>query len=65
MVLQNGDILYVPLRGIANIGRYAAYLSNIFSPLVQLEGAIVLWPLVKDVLSGTKSDSQVSIPTSP
>jgi len=65
LALQNGDILYVPLRGIANIGRYAAYLSNILQPLVQLEGGIVLWPLVKDVISGASSDSQVTIPTSP
>ena len=63
VVLQNGDILYVPLKGIANIGRYATYLSNILSPLVQLEGGIVLWPLVKDVISGTKSSTQITIPT--
>lgn len=63
MALMNGDILYVPLRGIANISRYASYLGEILSPIVSLEGGIVLAPLVRDVFTGDGGDSSVTIPT--
>lgn len=64
VTLQNGDVVFVPSTRIANISRYASYLSNILSPIVALEGAIVLGPLVKDALKGESQGSQVSIPTS-
>lgn len=64
VALQSGDILYVPTRGLASVSRYAAYLSTVLSPVVMVEGGIVLWPLVKDVFNGKPQSSQVSIPTS-
>jgi len=63
--LQNGDVLYVPTKGLATMSRYTSYITSIVSPIVAIEGGIVLWPLVKDVINGKEqSNSQVTIPTS-
>ncbi len=50
--LETGDILYVPKIRIANVERFFGRLSNIISPIVQLERVIVLQPLVVDALKG-------------
>jgi len=65
VTIRSGDILFVPPTRMANFGRVASSLSSLLSPIVSLEGAIVLWPLVKNVLSGdNQNNSQVTIPTS-
>ena len=50
--LEKGDILYVPRIRIANVERFFERLSNIISPIVQLERVIVLQPLVVEALKG-------------
>lgn len=65
LTLQSGDIIYVPSKWIAGLSQYMAYIRNILSPIIQLEGGIVLWPLVKDTLQGKDRDSNVTIPTAP
>jgi len=60
--LQPKDIVYVPTKTIADISRYMTYLSSILSPIVLLEGGIVLAPQAIDVLGGKKSTANVSIP---
>lgn len=50
--LQSGDIVYVPAVAIANVSWFFGHLSRILSPITSLESGIVLWPQVKDVLTG-------------
>lgn len=50
--LRNGDIVYVPPKHIANVARFAAYISQILLPIVQLESGLALWPQVRDSLAG-------------
>lgn len=63
LILQSGDIIYVPSKWIAGFSQYMTYIRNILSPIVQLEGGIVLWPLVKDTFEGKSRDNNVTIPT--
>lgn len=62
-VLQNGDIVYVPAVTIANVSWFMSHMGQILSPIVNLETGIVLWPQVKDVLSGGEGTVNFSIPT--
>ena len=64
IAVQGADIVFVPTKWIADVTRYFGYVSDILSPLVSLEGAIVLWPLAADVLSGNGgSNPSVTVPT--
>jgi polysaccharide export outer membrane protein len=49
--LQNGDIVYVPPKFIANLERFMKRFNNIIVPIVNLERAIVTFPDVWDVLT--------------
>lgn len=60
--MQNGDIVYVPATTIANVSKFFSYLSQVISPVVNLESGIVLWPQVKDVLQGKKTSTPLTIP---
>lgn len=62
MVLQSGDIVYLPAVTIANVSWYFNHLSKILSPIVNLESGIVLWPQAESVLQGKGSTTQLSIP---
>ncbi len=57
--LEKGDILYVPRTHIANIERFFGHLSNILSPIVELERGIVLGPSVGDVFKGEKPEATI------
>lgn len=50
--LHNGDIVYLPSVMIADISWFMGQLGQIISPIVNLESGIVLWPQVRNVLSG-------------
>ncbi|HHT9107058.1 MAG TPA: polysaccharide biosynthesis/export family protein [Candidatus Wunengus sp. YC63] len=64
LILQNGDIVYLPRVTIANVSRFFSQLSEILSPFVMFETGAVLWPAVKDVMQGKDlTTSPVSIPT--
>jgi len=64
LLLQNGDIVYLPRVTIANVSRFFSHLSEILSPFVMFETGAVLWPAVKDVMQGKDlTTSPVSIPT--
>jgi len=52
LILQNGDIAYLPAVTIANVSRYFSHISQILSPFVNFESGVVLWPIAKDVLQG-------------
>jgi polysaccharide export outer membrane protein len=59
--LQSNDIVYVPVKTIANISRFMTYIGNILSPIVLAEGGIVLWPQMIDALNGKKAASSAII----
>ncbi len=61
--LQRNDIVYVPTKKIADIARFAQYLSSILSPVIMVEGGIVLAPQAIDVIAGKKPSTQLTIPT--
>ncbi len=63
IALQRGDIVYVPRTFISNVDRFFEHFSKIISPLVTLEGGIVLYPLVEDVLSGEGRVPTVAVPS--
>lgn len=63
MVLQSGDIVYLPAVTIANVSWYFGHLSKILSPIVSLESGIVLWPQVENVLKGNSTSQTTIIPT--
>lgn len=50
--LQRGDILYVPSYPISDIAKFASYIDQILSPVVELERGIALYPIVEDALHG-------------
>jgi len=60
--MQNGDIVVVPPKRIAEVARYMSYVSDILRPFVTLEGGIVLWPLVMDVFTGAEGSTTVVSP---
>lgn len=52
ILLEKGDILYVPRTYIASVERFFGHLFSIISPIVELERGIILEPSVEDVLKG-------------
>jgi polysaccharide export outer membrane protein len=54
--LENGDIVYVPPKLIADIERFMIRLNNIIIPIVNLERAIIQIPDVYDVITEGEID---------
>ena len=52
VLVQAGDVLYVPSSFIADVNRVFAHIRNIVGTLFILESAIILGPDMKDVLLG-------------
>ncbi len=61
VTIQSGDIIFVPSKRIAQISRYLTYVSSILSPIIQVEGGIVMWPMVKSAFSGSSSNDTPSV----
>ena len=57
IALQNGDIIIVPALIMADVARYARYISDILSPIIQIETGIVLGDDVNNVIEGTRGNS--------
>ncbi len=60
--LQNRDIVFVPEKWLSVTASYMSYITQILSPIIALEGGLVLYPDVKNVFGGGTSDIQTSIP---
>jgi polysaccharide biosynthesis/export protein len=58
VMLQPGDIVYVPKSLVANVVKFFQDVSSILAPLVLAETGIVLGPAVKSVLQGTSGAAQ-------
>jgi len=50
--LVAGDVLYVPATPIAGVERFFRRIDNMLKPVVRLENAIILEPLVEKALNG-------------
>ncbi|MBI5116714.1 polysaccharide export protein [Candidatus Poribacteria bacterium] len=57
--LQRGDIVYVPSYPISDIAKFATYVDQILSPVVELERGIALYPIVEDALHGERGNTGV------
>lgn len=63
MTARPGDIIYVPKSKIADVAWLFSQIGSILTPIVTLEGGIVLAPQVSDALQGAGKGSTLSIPT--
>lgn len=61
LVLERGDIIFVPSTRIADVSRFFQRLSKIISPIVDLERGIILAPTVGDVLRGKKKGKTIVV----
>lgn len=52
ILLQTGDVVYVPRTFIANVDRFFQHFENIIRPIVWSEQGIILAPRVEDVFQG-------------
>lgn len=60
VMLQKGDILYVPPSKIANVTRFFGRLSTILAPIMpNMMEALILAPRVMDALKGETEEVQV------
>jgi polysaccharide export outer membrane protein len=62
VTLRPGDIVYASTKAIADMSRFMAYIAQIISPIIMLEGGIAIWPQVLDSLRGKTSGTSVSVP---
>ncbi len=61
--LQTGDIVFASTRPIVNVSRFMQYVGSILSPVVMMEGGIVMWPQVLDVFEGKSTNPNIVVPT--
>ena len=55
ILLQTGDVVYVPRTLIAHVDRFFQHFENIIRPIIWSEQGIVLAPRVEDVFQGESS----------
>jgi len=58
-LIQNKDIIFVPESWISITANYMSNIATILSPIIALEGGIVLFPDAKNVILGTSSPSDI------
>lgn len=61
MMVQNGDILYVPTSKIYELDKLMSHISSILAPFMGVSTWVILWPQVLDVLRGTTAASSQGI----
>ncbi|WLE98558.1 MAG: polysaccharide biosynthesis/export family protein [Candidatus Electrothrix communis] len=62
MMVQAGDILYMPPSRIANIENFMSRLNSILAPILSIERGIIFWPQIIDALEGSSQEQQFVIP---
>ncbi len=60
ILLQTGDVVYVPRTFFANVDRFFQHFENIIRPIVWSEQGIILAPRVEDVFQGGSSSNNGS-----
>lgn len=65
LILQNGDIVYVPTTFIADVETVLAHIRSIFSTFTSVESPVVLWPQFKSAIQGSSgSGGSIVVPSS-
>ncbi len=65
IILQNGDIVYVPTTFIADVETVLTHIRNIFSTFTSVESPVVLWPQFKSAIQGSGgSRASIVVPSS-
>jgi polysaccharide export outer membrane protein len=59
--LSGGDVIYVPSSFMASVDNFFEHVETIVRPIVGIERAIILEPLVVDILDGKPGDSNVVV----
>ncbi len=57
MMLEHGDIIFVPTMIISSVARYFSYFQQIFSTIIGFESGIILYPQARDVLTHGETDA--------
>jgi polysaccharide export outer membrane protein len=57
MLLQRGDVLYVPRSFISNVDAFFEHMHVAIRPVVEIERGIALWPAVEDALRGKDANT--------
>lgn len=57
MMLEHGDIVFVPRMVISNIARYFSYFQQIFSAIISFESGVILYPQARDVLTHGETEA--------
>lgn len=65
IILQKGDIVYIPPTFMASTENVLNHVRNILSVILSTESAITFWPQTKQVLETGKSETSSSIVISP
>lgn len=62
ILLQTGDVVYVPRTFFANVDRFFQHFENIIRPIVWSEQGIILAPRVEDVFQGESGGGSSNVP---
>ncbi|MCF6147049.1 MAG: hypothetical protein E3K37_00140 [Candidatus Kuenenia sp.] len=57
MMLEHGDIIFVPRMIISNIARYFSYFQQMFSAIISFESGVILYPQARDVLTHGETEA--------
>ncbi|MBM4055023.1 MAG: hypothetical protein FJ264_10220 [Planctomycetes bacterium] len=57
MMLEHGDVVFVPRMVISNIARYFSYFQQIFSAIISFESGVILYPQARDVLTHGETET--------
>lgn len=62
--VQNGDIVYVPAKIIANVYRFFMYIQPMLATILSAESGIALYPQARDAIRGVSTTATpLAIPT--
>uniref|UniRef100_UPI004055C5E3 polysaccharide biosynthesis/export family protein n=1 Tax=Candidatus Electronema sp. TaxID=2698783 RepID=UPI004055C5E3 len=56
MLVQSGDILFLPPSRISDVESFMRSLDSILSPLLAVERGVMYWPVFKQALQGTSGE---------
>jgi protein involved in polysaccharide export with SLBB domain len=56
MLVQSGDILFLPPSKISDVESFMRSIDSILSPLLAVERGVMYWPVFKQALQGTSGE---------
>ena len=62
ILLDKGDVLYVPVRPITNVTRFFGHIASILSPVVEAGRAVLLVPEIQDAYGNRNSQRTIVVP---